>query len=192
MRSCRSRPPDRSVSQCPPQTQSHLRSPAARGRRLGNRREKGEKNQKTDSNKDKSATVCLYETTSKNSSKHKHTNQINPQNTLLASLSLSFSLYLPPPLLFLFLSDYLYISICHSESTVTMCTHTRTCCQRDKKSRQMAIGLYVCEANVRAMSQELPWHLETAQPEGPAKMKRPWQAVAPNRSKQQQESVSYL
>lgn len=93
----------------------------------------------------------------------------------------------PPAHLFLCLSDYLYISICLSESTGAVCTHTLTSCQRHKKSWQMVIWLYVWEANVRAMSQSQPRHPGTAQPEGPAKMKRRWQAVALDRSKQQQE-----
>lgn len=49
----------------------------------------------------------------------------------------------------------------------------------------MVIWLYVCEANVGAMSQ---WHPEPAQPEGVAKMKRLWQIVALHRSNKKQQS----
>lgn len=43
VKSCHSRPPGRWASLCLPRTPSHLRSLAARGRRLGNGREGGEK-----------------------------------------------------------------------------------------------------------------------------------------------------
>lgn len=136
VKSCRSLPPGRSESPCPLRTPSHLRSLAARGPLLDQWREAGKKKDRVMGRQQRQVreTRNSYENTSQNRCTHQHTNQINPPNALLASLSLFLSLS-PPTYLFLCLSDYLYISICLSESKDTIHARTRTRCQRDKKKQ---------------------------------------------------------
>lgn len=85
-------------------------------------------------------TLCLYENTNEKYAHSKRTNQIKPQNALLASLSLLFLLPPTPTHLFLCLSDYLYISICLSESTDTMHAHMDMLSEGQKKADKWLSG----------------------------------------------------
>lgn len=109
----------------------------------------------------------FYLNTIKTSITQRHPNQINPQTALFASLPF-LSLSLPPPMSFS-ACQIIYTSLSVFLRAQTQCVCTLTSCQRDKKSWQMVIWLYVCEANVGAISQ---WCPEPARPEGLSKMER--------------------
>lgn len=67
---------------------------------------------------------CSYENTGKNSSTHKHTNQINPQSALPASISLFLSI--SPRLSLSLLVKIIYISLSVFLKAQTQYAHTPT------------------------------------------------------------------